>query len=302
MFRNNTSSCIGLNHNTTETHQLLQKILSKNKIKDVDKIYETFSSGAVSLTSNSLKSFKTVANLYNIPEIVNNNPFRKSIIKWILNTDDDRLKLPKAYMDINTAEILINLCLKQWPKDSEEAEIIINEYENFEDVYEYNAFKKLLSPRANDSKNHSEKVPSLNEETQRYLIERIENFAENTFHKHNLAPNTKDICRQLCLYGNLLTIIDKYNLVNEFDGITIKMKYDELFTIFTAVMLDSMDTNSGEGVKRSIESYSDLNYFVSRNFSESVSMKCRNSFPDNLIILLFNVIRDELGKCNINKN
>ncbi|KAI4461967.1 hypothetical protein MML48_5g00017109 [Holotrichia oblita] len=286
-----TLRCVGLNHNVEETHRLLRKMLTRGKIKDLDRLYETFYSGVLVLSDHSLYTLKMAANLHNIPETINNNSFRKTIIEWILNVNVHKCDASHVYTEQITGEVLVKLCLKKWTEETEsESTSQKNIYNNFENVYEYNACMKLIVLPNKISKTETEKIFYLNEETYSFLLNQLELIAQDSMTKQDHPTHTKDLFKKLCLFAHVLSTLERHNLLNNIEDILHKIKFADIFA-FLCTKLTNCDELE---VKRNIKYYkdflADFNQFLSIEFSRSVSEMIRTLVSVDFLRKFFEII------------
>ncbi|GJQ73706.1 hypothetical protein Trydic_g14041 [Trypoxylus dichotomus] len=190
---------IGLNRNIEETHKLLQKIISRGKVKDILPLYEIFFSRAILLSNQSLRTLKIAADHHDLPELINNVSLRKTLVQWILDAEKDKTYLSNAFGDQIMAELLFKLCLKHWPRDKgENSQTDLtndNIYENFENIYEYNAFKKLVRPERRNFRPDTGRVLHLNEDIYHFVLDQ---FAAEL---KELKLLSIDILSNFCMYN-----------------------------------------------------------------------------------------------------
>lgn len=275
-------------------------MIEKDKIKDVTQIYETFFSGVLLLSPDCLRTFKVTANLHPMPELMNNASYRKAIIRWILKNDSEKKELPNVYMDYITAEVLIKLCLKQWPKDFE-SDCSEEDYLSFENVYEYNAFKKLIIPSRVLVKDGLEKTPFFNEEIYDSLMTQLEVIGQHSVGKRSYPSYLQDLIKKLCLFGNILSTLDRYNLLNNLNEILKKNKFEDMFLILTATLMKYDEIESKENLKYYKKLFAEFDYLLSRNFTPLISMTIRNFIPIDLLKCFFAIINSKSGKIFLKK-
>ncbi|KAI4461962.1 serine/threonine-protein kinase atm [Holotrichia oblita] len=286
-----TLRCVGLNHNVAETHRLLRKMLTRGKIKDLDRLYETFSSGVLVLSDHSLYTLKMAANLHNIPETINNNSFRKTIIEWILNVNVHKCDASHVYTEQITGEVLVKLCLKKWTEETEsESTSQKKVYNNFENVYEYNACMKLIVLPNKISKSETEKIFYLNEETYSFLFNQLELIAQDSMTKQDHPTHTKDLFKKLCLFAHVLSTLERHNLLNNIEDILHKIKFADIFAFLCTKLTNCDELEVKGNIKYYKDFLADFNQFLSIEFSRSVSEMIRTLVSVDFLRKFFEII------------
>ncbi|KAG5880543.1 hypothetical protein JTB14_026776 [Gonioctena quinquepunctata] len=203
-----TTRAFALNQHKDATENLLAKLI-KNGIIDLENILQTYTSGILNI---SLQSIRTLESGLQLVSLGRSEEFTKeNLISCILNSQN--LKDYKYLQHKETAEFLVKLTLKQWPTNTNShIEKNIDKYRDLKDIY----FKTLLEESVLakglvECKEAFDSGYTVETETAKSLMNLLETFVTTC------PPSEEVLCSILILLVNISSALIEYKIVDEQD-------------------------------------------------------------------------------------
>nr|CAI5844505.1 unnamed protein product [Callosobruchus analis] len=216
-----TTRAFNLNQERDVTEALLESLI-RRKIITFDSIHQTYTSGILSITCQSINTIST--GLQSIVLYLSKDT-RAVMIKCILSVNN--FKNCSIFLKQETAVMLLNLTQRQWRSAQPRKEqYISDEYAEIKRIYYINAFQKLSVEASNDRECIGVKQNNIDNDIYPILIDALKSLV-------NEIPENIEVQLGMCvLIMNILNyllafdmlILDQEALVNMFKQVFTTVK------------------------------------------------------------------------------
>ncbi|VEN39029.1 unnamed protein product [Callosobruchus maculatus] len=216
-----TTRAFTLNQERDATEALLESLIHR-KIITFDSIHQTYTSGILSITSQSINTIST--GLQSVVLYLSKDA-RAVMIKCILNVNN--FKNCSIFLKQEMAAMLINLTQRQWRSvQTIKEQYVSDEYADIKRVYYINAFQKLSLEVSNDRECVDLKQNNIDTDIYPILIDALKSLV-------NDIPEKVEVQLSMCvliinILNYLLTfdmlILDQEALINMFKQVFLSVK------------------------------------------------------------------------------
>ncbi|CAH1170506.1 unnamed protein product [Phaedon cochleariae] len=296
-----TIRAFALNQHKAVTEVLLEKLI-RNGIVHIDNIFQAYTSGILNISPQSIKTLHSALDFANIDQ--NEHCRKENLMKCILNPQN--LKDYKYLRESRTAEFLVKLTLKEWPKstdtDNEESNEMWNEYKDLIEIYLKTMFEdNAVARRDKDNVNveTTENNHSMELESATLMTNILKNFVQNT-------SDTEEILLSfLILIVNIASYAIDYDFLSEIqinDSVFIDL-INEIFGHEKIKHFDLYKTKNEREAKRLLDCVDILDTLFSLRINTWMMKKLKSLVPLEFLRslnLIFNDLQEEQKrKCNL---
>lgn len=296
---------MGLNQNEEQTHKLLQKLIIERKMSSSKQLFQTYTSQVMNVTQHSLQTLNIACGRFGLLEALLNSEGvddqRKVLMKWILNTDNEKCNNTDVFSKEITAQVLFSLIFKQWPKLKTHVQQDDRKHETkVEYVYLITFFDDELVLSKSDISQTDERLDNKCEllycsqsDVYDYLTELLHEAVTLFLKKetkHSVA--VKNTCNFIILLGNILSLMIYYNLVQE-DNLDdhrlvniLKLMLEKCCKALNSV-LESLNEKY---LNQKIDSLCNIQKLFASNFHDTIMFIIRKNTPDSLLFSLFDIL------------
>lgn len=210
-----------MNHYEDQAHQLLQKLISKQKNAQFTQLYQIYLSNILKVTKHSLETLNAACQLNNLPEKLKLNEVviestRIMLLKWILQSQTKKQFDTDVYSDPIAAVVLTSLICKQWPIEEQKPTTYKCSLEKTEDIYMLNSFEKfLIEPnKENPSKEIAPKTFLIYKDVLNELM-RLLNESCCTVTNTSKSEDIKNVVNAVILLVNVYSRLFEMNVLDE---------------------------------------------------------------------------------------
>ncbi|XP_018573379.1 serine-protein kinase ATM [Anoplophora glabripennis] len=283
-----TLRAFGLNQHKELTETLLRQLIPR-KIVDLDTILQTYTSGILNTSVESIKTLETVLKQLHFAKLDNSE--KEKLMNSILNSQS--LKDYDYLSHLTTARFLVNLTLRQWPNvdsDKHIEEKYSEKYGDIKDIY----FKSILErnicmPNKNDKKHVKDMTFHMDLKTFEIFTNIVRNFVD--------AINSQSIellLNVIVLLINVTNFMLKYRILEEsVINSSLMMKLVERILNYGALKkFQFYQSKSDREKKRLLECVTILDKIFSYNNNCVLSSRTKEIVPFDLLKTLVGVLND----------
>lgn len=278
----------GLNQHKDSTETLLRQLIHK-KIIDLDIVLQTYTSGVLNISVQSVKTLETTLKHSHFAKLDSSE--KSKLMNSVLNLqnlkDYDYLSHPL------TARFLVNLILKQWPNiefDKEIEEKISDKYSDIKDVYFKSILEKnVYSPNNGDKKDVIQQTFNLDLKTFEIFTNIIRNFVDTIN-----SQSIEQLLNVVVLLINVTSFMYEYKIFEEtVINNSLMMKLIERILNYGALKkFQFYQSKSDREVKRLLECIMTLDKIFIYNNNSVLSSKIKEIIPFDLLKTLVGVLND----------
>lgn len=278
----------GLNQHKDSTETLLRQLIHK-KIIDLDIVLQTYTSGVLNISVQSVKTLETTLKHSHFAKLDSSE--KSKLMNSVLNLqnlkDYDYLSHPL------TARFLVNLILKQWPNvecNKEIEEKTPDKYSDIKDVYFKSILEKnVYSPNNGDKKDVIQPTFNLDLKTFEIFTNIIRNFVDTIN-----SQSIEQLLNVVVLLINITSFMYEYKIFEEtVINNSLMMKLIERILNYGALKkFQFYQSKSDREVKRLLECIMTLDKIFIYNNNSVLSSKIKEIIPFDLLKTLVGVLND----------
>lgn len=287
---------LGLHQDDESVHKLIRSLL-KNKRTQTTAVFNLYMTKVLNNTTLNIQTLNVLFQNYPIPENISNGnetiPCRKFLIRWILDLNDRNKS--DAFAEKITAEVLLNLILKNWLNVEIKYEKRDRTYEDIEDIC-------ILTSLENDeqSSDIKENIDSYLTHSDSYseLLETLQNFVTSLFESDiNDTDELVTFINFITLLLNVSSLMLDFEIINQ-ENVENLIDFERLYQVLTTKITSYLQNRPNN----CLLILTKIEYIFSLNLNKVLSKMLRNNGTVDFLTIFFKYIEENGSSENTNED